>query len=191
MDQEKFGQFLTSLRKEKGWTQAELAKRLHVTDKAVSKWECGKGFPDIQTLEPLSEALNISILELLRSEKTTSGQISTETANHVIDSVLGNALYQRKMERRGTRTTIIAVLLLGMTVFLIDLTGGLGFFLACLPIILTILGTLLLMRGIWLKLRHKTYLFTFVAGLLCLVYPIAVLLFFVLAGMLGLEPVPT
>lgn len=47
MDNQKFGQFILSLRKEKGWTQLELAKKLNVTDKAVSKWERGVGFPDI------------------------------------------------------------------------------------------------------------------------------------------------
>ena len=46
MDNQKFGQFIQSLRKEKGWTQLELAEKLHVTDKAVSKWERGAGFPE-------------------------------------------------------------------------------------------------------------------------------------------------
>lgn len=45
-------------------TQAELAGKIHVTDKAISRWERGLGFPDIQTLEPLAQALGISVLEL-------------------------------------------------------------------------------------------------------------------------------
>lgn len=50
-------------------TQAELAEKIHVTDKAVSRWEQGLGFPDIQTIEPLAQALGISVLELMRSER--------------------------------------------------------------------------------------------------------------------------
>lgn len=53
MDNQKLGIFITELRKEKGLTQAQLAQKLNVTDKAVSKWERGVGFPDIKLLEPL------------------------------------------------------------------------------------------------------------------------------------------
>ena len=65
MDAIKFGSFVASVRKEKNMTQAELATKIQVTDKAVSRWERGLGFPDINTLEPLSDALEISILELM------------------------------------------------------------------------------------------------------------------------------
>lgn len=69
MDNQKFGQFILSLRKEKGWTQLELAEKLNVTDKAVSKWERGVGFPDIKMIEPIAEVFDVSILEIMRSEK--------------------------------------------------------------------------------------------------------------------------
>lgn len=67
MEAKEFGNFISQIRKEKGLTQAELAARINVTDKAVSRWERGLGFPDINTLDPLAEALNISIMELMRS----------------------------------------------------------------------------------------------------------------------------
>ena len=67
MDSKKFGTFIAAQRKTKGLTQKQLADRLSVTDKAVSKWERGLGFPDIKLLEPLSQALDVSILELMRS----------------------------------------------------------------------------------------------------------------------------
>lgn len=54
MDNIRFGSFVAQLRKERGLTQKELAQRLHVTDKAVSKWETGRGFPDLKLLEPLA-----------------------------------------------------------------------------------------------------------------------------------------
>lgn len=69
MDAKEMGLFIAKLRKEKQTTQAELAKRLHVTDKAVSRWERGVGFPDINTLEPLADALGISLTGLMTCTK--------------------------------------------------------------------------------------------------------------------------
>lgn len=60
MDNQKLGIFITELRKEKGLTQAQLAQKLNVTDKAVSKWERGVGFPDIKLLEPLADVETVS-----------------------------------------------------------------------------------------------------------------------------------
>lgn len=74
MDHQKIGCFIAALRREKGWTQRELATWLGVTDKAVSRWETGKGLPDIALLRPLSEALGVSINELLSGEAIKPGQ---------------------------------------------------------------------------------------------------------------------
>ena len=71
MDAEKIGAFIAVCRKEKNMTQAELAQKLKVTDKAVSRWERGKGFPDISILVPLSDALDISLPELMNSGKSS------------------------------------------------------------------------------------------------------------------------
>ena len=68
MDAKKFGAFISDRRKQQHMTQAELAGKIDVTDKAVSRWERGLGFPDINTMEPLADALGISLLELMRSE---------------------------------------------------------------------------------------------------------------------------
>ena len=57
MDNMKTGQLIRDLRKEKGMTQKELADKLHITDRAVSKWERGLCAPEISLLEPLAEAL--------------------------------------------------------------------------------------------------------------------------------------
>ena len=66
MDNIQFGAFVAQLRKERGLTQKELADKLNVTDKAISKWETGKGFPDIKLMEPLAQALGVSLVELDR-----------------------------------------------------------------------------------------------------------------------------
>lgn len=68
MDAKSFGVFLAQQRKKQGFTQAELAEQLHVTDKAVSRWERGIGLPDINTLEPLANALQMTLDELIHAE---------------------------------------------------------------------------------------------------------------------------
>ena len=65
MDNYVTGAAIRSLRETKRLTQEELAERIHVSSKAVSKWETGKGFPDISLLEPLAKALDVSVIELL------------------------------------------------------------------------------------------------------------------------------
>ena len=65
MDNYVTGAVIRSLRESKRLTQEELADRIHVSAKAVSKWETGKGFPDVSLLEPLAETLGISVIELL------------------------------------------------------------------------------------------------------------------------------
>ena len=65
MDARTFGNYLSRMRKAQGMTQAELAEQLHVTDKAVSRWERGIGLPDINTLEPLADALGLTLADLM------------------------------------------------------------------------------------------------------------------------------
>lgn len=69
MNQEKIGAFITDMRKSQGMSQKQLADAVGVTDKSVSKWECGKSLPEISKMEPLCEALHININELLSGER--------------------------------------------------------------------------------------------------------------------------
>lgn len=66
MDAGKTGKLIANKRKVLNMTQNELAEKLHITDKAVSKWERGLSFPDISILIPLAEILNISLYDLLK-----------------------------------------------------------------------------------------------------------------------------
>ena len=65
MNQEKIGAFISMLRKEKGYTQKDVANRLDLSEKTISKWECGKGLPEVAYMEPLCSLLGISVNELL------------------------------------------------------------------------------------------------------------------------------
>ncbi len=69
MNQEKIGKFIATLRKEQSMTQKELAQKLGVSDKTVSKWETGRGLPEISIMQSLCETLDVSINELLSGEK--------------------------------------------------------------------------------------------------------------------------
>lgn len=69
IDKQKFGAFVAELRKEKGFTQKELAQRLFISDKAVSKWETAASIPDTALLIPLAELLGVSVTELLMCER--------------------------------------------------------------------------------------------------------------------------
>jgi len=69
MDYKKTGELIANIRKERGMTQKELADELFISDRTVSKWERGVGFPDVSLLEPLAKALDISISELVLGRK--------------------------------------------------------------------------------------------------------------------------
>lgn len=74
MNPEKAGAFIAELRKQKNMTQKELAKKLGVTDKAISRWETGRGYPDIEVLPDLAKILSVSINELLVGELQPKGE---------------------------------------------------------------------------------------------------------------------
>lgn len=76
MDNYVTGSAIRNLREAKGMTQAQLAEKIGVSDKAVSKWETAKGLPDITLIEPLSKALGISVAELISGEAVTNKNIS-------------------------------------------------------------------------------------------------------------------
>ena len=76
MDAKMFGAFLAQVRRAQSLTQAELAEQLHVTDKAVSRWERGVGLPDINTLEPLADALGLSLADLMHCHDPGQGRAS-------------------------------------------------------------------------------------------------------------------
>lgn len=84
-----FGQFLNQLRREKGWTQKDLAERLYVSDKAVSKWERGLSLPDVALLLPLAGALGVSVTELLEGRRMPQERQFTQKE---VDALIQKAL---------------------------------------------------------------------------------------------------
>ncbi len=89
------GPMIKALREKRHLTQAELAEKINVTDKAVSKWECGRGLPDISLIEILAKVLGVSVQELLSGESVTN---TNRTFNMLKGSfyacpVCGNIIY--------------------------------------------------------------------------------------------------
>lgn len=88
------GAVIKRLREKKGLTQGQLAQKINVTPKAVSKWETAKGFPDISLLEPLASALGVTIMELMSGESIINRNVSCNMlrAKLYVCPVCGNVI---------------------------------------------------------------------------------------------------
>ena len=115
MNQEKIGIFIAKLRKEKGMTQQELADKLGVTDKAISKWENGRCLMDIQLLQPLADCLDVSVIELLNGKKIEND--NNEYTKEFIDKTLeiANIKLNEKIKK------IIFFIILAITLLLLTI----------------------------------------------------------------------
>lgn len=113
MEKEKFGAYIAQLRKEKGLTQSELAAKLHVTDKAVSKWERGVGFPDISNVEPLANALGVSVAEVMKSESNPKVFSEQEASEVIIDTISIAKQQKGKLKIRGIALFMLYLAVIG------------------------------------------------------------------------------
>lgn len=122
MNQEKIGLFISKTRKEKGLTQAALAEKLGITDRAISKWENGRGMPEISLMIPLCEELDISLNELLSGERIEKESIEKKAEENIINTLEISAKKIKSSKRLFTiASAVIAVLFIIFSVlFLID-----------------------------------------------------------------------
>jgi len=118
MDNIKIGEFISKLRKEKGLTQAELAQKLNVTNKAVSKWETGKGMPDIYLIEPLAEALGVSITEFIKGEKINKDEVKSE---NIVKETIEFAKEEINKKEILLKKTIVISSVLLVLIFIINI----------------------------------------------------------------------
>ena len=132
MDKEKLGLFVSQLRKEQNMTQKDLAEKLGVTDKAVSKWERGLSFPDISLLEPLSETFDVTIMELLHGQRLPQeASIPAVPANEVLDNLLRISDNEIRKKHVISKSIIILccvslMLLVSIILNIINLSGTSG-----------------------------------------------------------------
>ncbi len=100
MEQKKIGEFIAAQRKEKQMTQKQLGEALGISDKAISKWECGKGLPDISIMMPLCELLEINVNELLSGEHLTEDAYSRKAEENMMN-LIQETENQKKENTRG------------------------------------------------------------------------------------------
>lgn len=130
MDVIKIGKFIAEKRKEHNLTQNELAERLYVTDRAVSKWECGRSLPDSSIMLELCKILDISVNELLTGE-----EIKMETYNNQAEE---NLIQMIKEKEESDKRLLNLEIVLGITgtlfLFAMMFTGILGYQFLGLPV---------------------------------------------------------
>ena len=134
MDSGKTGALIAEARKAMGLTQRQLAETLHISDRTVSKWERGVGFPDVALLEPLADALGLTVRSLLRGEAEPPEAESAETVSAAPEDVLLRevirSLYQQqrgKLRRNIGRVFggLAALALVGFVLFgILDRSGA-------------------------------------------------------------------
>lgn len=102
MDQIAIGKFIASERKRKGYTQKQLSDILSISDKTISKWECGNGFPEVSMLLPLCNELDITVNELLAGER-----VSEEDYRKRAEENMVNMIKEREENRKKAIHTVI------------------------------------------------------------------------------------
>lgn len=116
MNQERIGKFIAKCRKEQNLTQEELAIKLNITYKAVSKWECGKNLPDASIMLDLCNILKISVNELLSGEKVSNDKYVNNAEENLI------ALTRQIEKRKKILKNIQKLLLLfAITLFVLNM----------------------------------------------------------------------
>lgn len=122
MNQEKIGKFILEIRKQKGMTQKELAEKIGVSDKTISKWECGNSIPDISYLESLCNSLNISVNELLSGERLSEESYSEKAEENIMALMKEN-----ESNKKGNYTRIfIGIVLVTLTFVILVYCCGHG-----------------------------------------------------------------
>ncbi|MBE6139515.1 MAG: helix-turn-helix domain-containing protein [Firmicutes bacterium] len=106
MDQIKIGKFIAALRKEKGYTQEQLAEKLSVSNKSISRWENGNTMPDLSLIPKLCEILNISINEFLSGERIDNSEYQKKLEENII---INMDLLKKKIRQISKRLMLIII----------------------------------------------------------------------------------
>lgn len=153
MNQEKIGLFIAKCRREKNMTQEDLAEKLGVSNKSISRWENGKTIMDISLFEPLCNELDISIIELLNGER-----INDKKKDKLYTKTLIN--YTNKVGSRNKQVILTILFIMSLMPMLLYQFGGMrgvqeisGLIILLSPI--TIVSIILFFLGIWFKFKNK------------------------------------
>lgn len=97
MDQIRIGKFIAESRKSRNLTQRQLADALSISDKTISKWECGKGLPDVSLMLPLCTALDITVNDLLSGERVSATDYQQKAEGNMMNLMKENEENRKKM----------------------------------------------------------------------------------------------
>ena len=106
MDQIRIGKFIAQLRKEQGITQRQLADKLGISDKTVSKWECGNGLPEVALMLPLCSILNITVNELLSGERISETDYRLKAEKNMM-----NLIEENRENKRNLLLSVLCVII--------------------------------------------------------------------------------
>ena len=120
MDQIKIGKFISAMRKEQGLTQRQLADKLLISDKTVSKWECGKGMPEVSLMLPLCDALGINLNELFSGEKLTDADYKKKAEENIM-----NLVKEKSESKKKIILSVIVMVITFMAGVVLIMTSGL------------------------------------------------------------------
>lgn len=120
MDQVKIGKFISDERKAKGYTQKQLSELLGISDKTISKWECGKCMPDYSIVKSLCEELEVTVAELLDGEKAEDKSVRIYDDEQMLD------LLRRTQELEKQKVMLTGLILIVMGIAFQALSYTLG-----------------------------------------------------------------
>ena len=151
MDQIKIGKFINELRKGKNLTQQQLGEKIGVSPKTISKWETGKGMPDLSSLKPLSDCLEISINELLSGEKIEEEKYADKLEENIINTI------EYSDKQVNNKKNLIGILLIVFGVFISFSAMSIFASESSWGSIYSVLGTIISLVGVSKLTRKLSY----------------------------------
>ena len=112
MNQILIGRFIASERKRKGYTQRQLSEKLGISDKTISKWECGNGFPEVSLLLPLCNELDITVNELLSGQRVSKEDYRKKAEENMVNMI------REKEENKNKLTLTIIIGIISVITFI-------------------------------------------------------------------------
>ena len=143
MDQILIGKFIAEERKRKGYTQKQLSEKLGISDKTVSKWERGNGFPEVSLLLPLCNELDITVNELLSGERVSEEDYRKKAEENMVNLVKE----AQESKKKIILSAMVAILVLVAAIPLFVLSGTMEMDI-WIRIILIIIGLTVIAIGI-------------------------------------------
>lgn len=120
MNQEKIGNFISKLRKEKKLTQEQLAEKLGITKNAVSKWERGLGLMDLSLLQPLSQILEVSVTELLNGERIIPEEISKKSEEVLVETIDYSSKKIKNFKKNKLLIILLTIIITISSIIILD-----------------------------------------------------------------------